>query len=155
MKSVRITKTSAIILFSILIFSAACGKQNEQWLSCQESREWETPDDSKEFYLKINRSKDSISVQYIDDINVAKAEIKENPKSLQIAVNIYQSAGRADINQVIYLMNRKTMTFSKTTRAFKRQVGSKSEHIGGITINKAGNCSISKNPILKFKSTNL
>ena len=146
MKSVRITKTSAIILFSILIFSAACGKQNEQWLSCQEFREWETPDDSKDFYLKINRSKDSMSVQYIDDINVAKAEIKENPKSLQIAVNICQSAGRADINQVIYLMNRKTMTFSKTTRAFKRQVGSKSEHIGGITINKAGNCSISKKP---------
>ena len=126
--------------------SVACGKQNEQWLSCQELRAWEKPEDSKKFYLKINHSKDNITGQYIDDINDVQAAVKENPKSLQIAVNIHQSPGRANFKQVIYLIDRETMTFSKTSRDFKRQIGSKSEHVGGITINKAGSCLISKKP---------
>ena len=146
MKILRLTTTSAVVLIGILITSIACGKQKEQWLSCQESRAWEAPEDSKDFYLKINRSENKITAQYIDDINNTKTAIRENPKSFQIAVNIYQTAGRANFKQVIYLLDRETMTFSKTTRDFKPQARSKPEYIGGITIDKAGSCSIRKKP---------
>jgi hypothetical protein len=153
MKSIFINSATSLRFYATLAFSlvviTGCASK-EEWLHCQESRGWETPEEGKTFYLNFKYLDDKTTGLYVDDLNSSSLEIRENPKVITVSASIYQFPMQSGFSQVIYRINRQSLKFSKTTRVLKKDRTEKIEDIGGITISQAGFCKKGKKPIAKI-----
>ena len=141
----------AVMLTAVfaLLTMTAC-RDKEQWLYCQESREWEEPQKQRSFYLNIKRTKEKTFGQYMDETNTSPATIKESPIAIMATTNIKQYPSHNGVAQVTYLINKENLKFSKTIRNWISNRLGKSENLGGITISEAGHCQLGKKPSSKL-----
>lgn len=133
---------SSICLISIfpLLLLTSCAKK-ETWFSCIEEYKNNRGDQIADFYIKTLRTNEGIEADYIDAYNSVRATTTETPITFNFSAIIHPSASKRAVVQTFFLINKKTLEFSKQMSHFDpTKVGKPPEFTGGISIQNAGIC---------------
>ena len=107
-----------ISAFSLLLLTS-CTKK-ESWLSCVEKYKGNVSNQSADFFIQIMRTNVGIDANYIDPNNSVRAVTTETPIIFNVSVNIYPSEFKRRIVQTFFLIDKKTLEFSKQVSPFDR-----------------------------------
>ena len=133
---------SSICLISIfpLLLLTSCAKK-ETWFSCIEEYTKNRGDQTADFYIKILRTNGGIEANYIDAHNSVRASTTETPSTFTVSATLYPSAFKKRFVQTFFLINKKTLEYSKQMSNFDpTKVDKPPEFTGGISIRNAGIC---------------
>ena len=126
-------------VFSLLLVTSC--KKKETWFSCIENYKGNQTHETAEFFINISRTNGGIEANYIDANNSVRATTQETPITFNVSANIYPSVFKRRMVQTFYLINKKTLEFSKQVSPLdSRKLGKSPGFIGGISIQNAGTC---------------